>query len=223
MNCGSNLFKKKRIVGPTINLISRTHSYVRGRSTHLYIYITETFEASTIFYVSTILKTKKKPTKKRNKPDTQRLSLSRWYAISSLPSFTSSSLIRPTANQPQSIASHLKTHHTHKPTYIFFLGIDLLPQTTNLIQTTHIQPLQPRNGDPFAMGLIKPMATDSSIKTHHSHHAHQTHHAHRHLLPENRGRAPSSDHPFVNLEIKESFLHWALPQIIESPPSSLEY
>ena len=46
---------------------------------------------------------------------------------------------------------------------------------------------------------------------------------HRHLLPENRGRAPSSDHPFVNLEIKEIFLHWALPQIIESPPSSLEY
>ena len=44
------------------------------------------------------------------------------------------------------------THH------ISFLGLDFLPQTT------HIQPVQPRNGAPFTVGLIK---------THHAHHTHK--------------------------------------------------
>ena len=57
-------------------------------------------------------------------------------------------------------------HHTHKPTNIeqrsssflrppiFFLRteIELLPQTT------HMQPLQPRNGAQFALGLIQPIS-----------------------------------------------------------------
>ena len=53
--------------------------------------------------------------------------------------------------------------------------------------TTHIQPLQPKNSTPFAVNLMKPMATESSIKTQHTHHTHKPtdifHHAHHTYKP----------------------------------------
>ena len=78
---------------------------------------------------------------------------------------------------------HIKTHRflNQNPPYPPYLPYPqtnnhLLPQNKgwspssyhHLPQTTHIQLLQPRNGTPFAVGLIQPMATDSSIKTHNS-------------------------------------------------------
>ena len=56
-------------------------------------------------------------------------------------SSTSTSLIRPTIPTNRSL--------------------DLLPQTTDLPQTTHIQPLQPKNGPPFVVGFINPIATNN--------------------------------------------------------------
>ena len=90
----------------------------------------------------------------------------------------------------------MKTHHTHQQTSSSLESISFLkppichkPPTSNLYN--------PENGTPFAVGLIQPMATDSLIKTHHTHHTHHAHHTHKHLLPQNRGRAPSSDHSFA--------------------------
>ena len=73
-------------------------------------------------------------------------------------SSTSSSSIGPINLQP---TANQASHRIYRPTIPTNRSLDLLPQTINLPQTTHIQPLQPRNGPPFVVGLIKPMATDN--------------------------------------------------------------
>ena len=88
------------------------------------------------------------------------------YQHDGLPSPCSSSVLyqllldqihKLATNSKSSIASHC----VYKPTIPTNRSLDLLPQTTDLPQTTHIQPLEPRNSPLFAMGLIKPMAIDN--------------------------------------------------------------
>ena len=122
-------------------------------------------------------------------------------------SSTSSSSIDPINLQP---TANQASHRIYRPTIPINRSLDLLPQTINLPQTTHIQPLQPRNGPPFVVGLIKPMATDNPPYP-------QTH-KHRievellpqttHLLPQNRDRAPSSDHPHATSATKKRRPIW---------------
>ena len=73
-------------------------------------------------------------------------------------SSTSSSSIGPINLQP---TANQASHRVYRPTIPTNRSLDLLPQTTDLPQTTHIQPLQPRNGPSFVVGLIKLMATDN--------------------------------------------------------------
>ena len=73
-------------------------------------------------------------------------------------SSTSSSSIRPINLQP---TANEASHRIYRPTIPTNWSLNLLTQTIDLPQTTHIQPLQPRNGPPFVVGLIKLMATDN--------------------------------------------------------------
>ena len=109
-------------------------------------------------------------------------------------SSTSSSSIRPINLQP---TANEASHRIYRPTIPTNWSLNLLTQTIDLPQTTHIQPLQPRNGPPFVVGLIKLMATDNPPCP-----------PYPQTSNRGRARAPSSDHPHATSTTQKRHPIW---------------